>query len=348
MKNISLSLFIALINFLLTNNAAAQNTVQKNYCMSAVGSENIDTLKKRLVANVKRDAAGELFGELITSFTKIEKGLLTEDELKLASAGFIRIKGNPVFTSGKNIGEVCVSVDAYATDEDRKKFDPIKITNKYCATNPELTTGKIKEYAKDQSIITALKKYNRILENYSKKSLLRLVHEVKYLEEGFIPETETYCSKMEGFVYPIEVLGLLSSTSTGGTVSKDSVDSASTSKSDLCKKILTATGLHSPYISARKVNGSWEYTVPIIFNNKYKCGLSTCYDGSYTVNRTFIKTELKVGGEIGENKIKVRATYRGRILEGSGECGKDAILYSYVFTAGPPRGTKGIARITAH
>lgn len=195
--------------FLSIDSAAAQNTVQKSHCLSAVGGENIDILKKKLLAGAKRDAVSEIFGELITSFTKIDSGLLTEDKLKLASSGFIRIKGNPKFRNGTNFGELCVSIEAYATDDDRKKFEPIKVRNKYCATNPEFTTRQIKEYAKKQSIINAVIKHNRNLESYAEETVLKLVHEVKYLEEGFIPETETYCSKVEGLIYPVELAAVI-------------------------------------------------------------------------------------------------------------------------------------------
>lgn len=197
--------------FTSANSYASKNMVEKSFCLSAIGSQKVDILKKNLLANVKREAVSEIFGELITAFTKIDKGLLTEDQLKLASAGYIRIKGNPKFSNGSNFAEVCVSVNAYANDDDKEKYKPIQVENKECASNPKLTTRKIKDYAKQQSIIQALIKYNRNLEGHSDETLLKLLHEVKYIESGFIPDTETYCAKVKGVLYPIEVVATLNS-----------------------------------------------------------------------------------------------------------------------------------------
>lgn len=46
--------------------------------------------------NAKRLAVGEFFGELITSFTKVENFILTEDTLTASSAGLVRVKEKPL------------------------------------------------------------------------------------------------------------------------------------------------------------------------------------------------------------------------------------------------------------
>ena len=94
MKKLVMSLFVLSLSF--TSIAFAQETIQKTCCMSAIGYKStIDDLKKELLNNAKRDAVSELFGELIKSFTKVENFRLTEDKIMAASAGFVRIKGNP-------------------------------------------------------------------------------------------------------------------------------------------------------------------------------------------------------------------------------------------------------------
>ncbi|MCP4107116.1 MAG: hypothetical protein GY749_16510 [Desulfobacteraceae bacterium] len=144
-KNIYNNIFciqIVIFILIIPHHAFAQKTVQKTYCMSATSSSSTDALKKELLSNAKRQAVNEIFGELITAFTKVESGILTEDKIRLASTGLIRIKGNPIFRNGNSFAEMCVSIDAYATEEDRKKFLPTKITKKYCATNPELVPDR--------------------------------------------------------------------------------------------------------------------------------------------------------------------------------------------------------------
>ena len=184
----------------------AGNIVQKIYCTSTNGYDNLDALKKDMVIQAKQMAVNELFGEVITSFTKVESGILTADKIQVASAGFIRIKDNPTFYNGKNLGEICVSIDAYVTEEDKQQFQPVMISKKHCATEPSFTTRQLKTFAEEQAIISGVLDYEKKLEGKNNHELLKLVHQVKYLETGFVPETETYCVKFEGVIYPIELL----------------------------------------------------------------------------------------------------------------------------------------------
>ena len=55
-------------------------------------------------------------------------------------------------------------------------------------------------------------KHNRNLEKYSDETLLSLPHEIEYIETGFIPETETYCSKISGILYPVELAATLNAS----------------------------------------------------------------------------------------------------------------------------------------
>lgn len=205
-KLIRLFNILIFINFIFPSLLFAQDTIQKTFCMSAIGHESLDSLKKELLLNVKRHAVSELFGELITSFTKVDSSILTEKKIQSASAGFVRVKGNPYFENSINIGDVCVKIDAYATEEDQQKLKSVKLVKKYCATEPDLTTKQLKIFAKNQAIISSLVEYDRRLEMKTEEDLLNLVYKVKYLEKGFIPETETYCVKFEGIIYPIEIL----------------------------------------------------------------------------------------------------------------------------------------------
>ncbi|MBC8175352.1 MAG: hypothetical protein H8E82_06845 [Candidatus Marinimicrobia bacterium] len=201
-----LTLFLIFISYY-----NAQQTVQKKYCMSSIGYQGTsDELRTELLANAKRLAVSEFFGEFISSYTEVENFLLTEDRIVASSAGFVRIKGSPVFESSDNFGEVCVLIDAYVTKEDIDKFKPVTITKRHCVSDPDLPVKKLKKYAKEEAIIVALLDYDRNLEVRDKKELLPLVRDIKYLESGFIRGTESYCVTFEGFIYPIEILSLIS------------------------------------------------------------------------------------------------------------------------------------------
>ena len=59
---------------LLLSSAFAQETIQKTCCMSSTDYKgSIEDLKKELLYNVKRGAVNQIFGEFITSFTKVEQ-----------------------------------------------------------------------------------------------------------------------------------------------------------------------------------------------------------------------------------------------------------------------------------
>ena len=126
---------------LLLSSAFAQETIQKKCCMSSTDYKgSIEDLKKELLYNAKRGAVNEIFGEFITSFTKVEQFTLIEDKIRASSAGLIRIKGDPVYYQGKNLGEVCVKIDAYAKKEDFEKFKPKQLSKKTCLMEGDVKT----------------------------------------------------------------------------------------------------------------------------------------------------------------------------------------------------------------
>jgi len=181
--------------------------VTKTSCVMLAGQSKhtIGEQKKQLLINAKRDAVSEIFGELITSFSQVNDFELANDQVVSSSIGYVRITGDPVFTNGENFGEGCVTIHAFATEQDKAKFRPIPLSNKQCASDSSLTVKKIKQYTEDQVILSALLNYNRKLESFAKERLLPLVHKVKFNESGFIPGTETYCAKFEGVIYPAQI-----------------------------------------------------------------------------------------------------------------------------------------------
>jgi hypothetical protein len=68
----------------------------------------------------KRAAAKEIYGEVLISETVMFNGKVLDDVVREHSGGLVRIKGEPKFRNGENFGDIVVSVEAYATDEDMK------------------------------------------------------------------------------------------------------------------------------------------------------------------------------------------------------------------------------------
>ena len=206
---------VLLFSLLAAPYSLAQEIVDKTYCMSAIGYRSgPDDLRQELLLNAKRLAVNELFGEMITSMSRVENFTLTEDMINAYSSGFVRLSGDPVYANGRNFGEVCVTAKAYVTAEDRKKLEPIRISKKRCYSNAEMSTIELKQHTKDLAIITALQEYEPKLKGINKDKLLTLVRKVKFTQAGFIPDTETYCAVFEGVLLPIEAVAVASQRET--------------------------------------------------------------------------------------------------------------------------------------
>jgi len=105
--------------------------VVKSTCLSSFNKDDYE-LKRNLLDLSKRAAAEELFGEIIKSSTIIKNGLLESDYIQTLSLGLVRIKGDPKYSQGKELGQVCVEVTCYANKDDFQRLKSQKITNKYC------------------------------------------------------------------------------------------------------------------------------------------------------------------------------------------------------------------------
>jgi hypothetical protein len=161
------------------------------------------------VTSAKRDAVNEIFGELITASTTVEDFVVTSDQIRASSIGYVRIQGDPDFYNGSNLAEVCITIHAYTTNEDRRMFVPEQITKRHCVTDDNLTTNALKEFAKEEVVVQALTDYEPNLKKREREKLLRLLQRIQYSESGFIPETETYCVTVSGDIVPIEVVAFI-------------------------------------------------------------------------------------------------------------------------------------------
>jgi len=190
-------------------------SVTKETCISLLGMEgqNAEQVKTHLVQLAKRDAVGELYGELIHSISRVSNFVLTHDEIQALSIGFIRVSGSPEFFN-KGFGEVCTRIHAYVTEEDLERFRPKEVRRRECISDPKLTLGEIRQAAENRAMVRAVKEFRPSLESFSDKDIKNLLHEARVESSAFVADA-SYCAVVTGKVYPIELLALEQSTQVG-------------------------------------------------------------------------------------------------------------------------------------
>lgn len=77
-------------------------------------------VKEIALDEAKRAAAKEIYGEVLISETLMLGGKVLDDVVREQSGGIVRVKGEPKFRNGENFGDIVVTVEAYATDDDLK------------------------------------------------------------------------------------------------------------------------------------------------------------------------------------------------------------------------------------
>lgn len=216
-KLLKVVVFLFFSNFLsfYPNDILAEQVVLKEICLSSFGMDwkTSEEAKSHIITIAKREAVGELFGEMIRSFTSIEDFQLKKDRIEAHSSGLIRLKGVPEFRNGKGFGEICVKIIAYITDEDIVRFKPRKVRKKVCISDPRLSLGEVRKTAEQQARLQAVRDYEPELEHIKDDIVLTLIHEAKTDSAGFIPETTAYCVTASGIIYPIELMAVTETAS---------------------------------------------------------------------------------------------------------------------------------------
>ncbi|MFA5454707.1 MAG: hypothetical protein WC272_05255 [Sulfurimonas sp.] len=82
--------------------------------------------KEIALQEAKNAAAKEIYGEVVISETVTANGKILDDVVRELSGGIVRIKGEPKFRNGKNFGDIEVTIEAYATDEDLQNRSVLK------------------------------------------------------------------------------------------------------------------------------------------------------------------------------------------------------------------------------
>lgn len=69
--------------------------------------------------------------------TELKNGKLINDEIKQIASGLVRIKGNPIYANGQNLGEICATITAYVTEADLKKYEKVLSDTPITSSSPK-------------------------------------------------------------------------------------------------------------------------------------------------------------------------------------------------------------------
>jgi len=188
----------------------AEVTTAKTACISLFGTEyaTADEARAVLLALAKEAAVQEIFGEFLQSRSQVDNYSLSSMDIETTTVGFVRIRGNPEYSQGAGLGEICIAVDAYVRDEDLAMLNPRALTKKVVVADPGLTLKEVEEEAKKKALLTALIEYDQNLKKYDESALMPLMHEARYADGHFIEGTTAYSIEITGTIYPIEILAL--------------------------------------------------------------------------------------------------------------------------------------------
>jgi hypothetical protein len=194
----------------ISSTQVKEEIVTKTICKSAFNYENIDQLKKDLELNAKRAAVEELFGEFLMGYSAMADSVLLEDQILSSTIGYVRVAGTPQYKNHEgNLAEVCVSIEALVTEEDRQNLEPVALSNDRCLGDSSLTVQELEKVARDKAVIEALLDYDPRLEGQDENDLTRLMKNKDFSGSEYDAKTGAYCAVVTGEVLPIEIAALL-------------------------------------------------------------------------------------------------------------------------------------------
>jgi len=198
---IILSLFISIIT------ANEKYETSKTSCLqqSNYPGKTLEEIKGILILQSKRESIEELYGSMILSKTAVENGKLVNDEIKQKAIGAVRVKGNPKFYNGKNLGEICSDINAYITKKDLEKYSPKTVKlDKFCFNDPSVPMNKVKDEAKLAAYKEIISQYNPSL-NIEKSKRAQYIHQFKISNDKFDFDTASYCFQATAKIMPYEL-----------------------------------------------------------------------------------------------------------------------------------------------
>ncbi len=187
---------------------AGEMVVEKRASIVAADFPNksMSELKVVLLEKAKRAALSEIYGEVVRSESKVENFMLSYDVISSKALGIIRIKGTPRYYNGESFGEMCVSVEAFVTDEDLEKFRAKEVViERFCFTDVDAPFARLRGLAREAAYLEVIKRHNPALSEIGVEDAKKVVHDFYLSGEKVDVDTGAYCMRVVAKVVPIEV-----------------------------------------------------------------------------------------------------------------------------------------------
>lgn len=266
----------------------------KTVCIqvAAYPGKTLAEQKKILVEKAKQESLEELYGTLISASTDIKNGKMTNEQIKSRAVGAVRVKGNPSFYNGKNLGEVCADVNVYITKKDLELYRPKKVSlTHFCFTDRSVALKNLKQQAKYAAYKEIISRYKASLK-MNGKTAEKYIHQFIVSNDNFDLDTASYCFNAVATILPYELEML--------TGSEQKMKNGEKSKPTIEKRVFTNPTTKDGYPVDRcytwahncdkpvadkicrdngydySINSSWEYKHPTKLLTGKICNASYC------------------------------------------------------------------------
>ncbi len=180
---------------IMTSTLYGDKTVIKTVTVNQMlhADKSIEEVKELAIKKAKFEAAKEIFGEILLSETVMENGQIINEFVREKSGGVIHVKGEPRFQNGQNMGDIQVTIEAYATDADIKDTTPQSIIlNDFKYSNSDVPIKKLKALAEDAYIIEALSIKKPSIKDATPAQARKFAVSINISKMDFDMETFTY------------------------------------------------------------------------------------------------------------------------------------------------------------
>ena len=189
-----------------TQNSSLQTTKTSCIQQSVYAGKTLEEQKKILIEQAKQESLEELYGTLILTSTDLKNGKITNDEIKTRAVGSVRVKGDPKFYNGQNLGEICANVTSYITKEDLEKYTPKEVKLKdFCFSDSSVAIKEVKNKARESAYKEMLVQFKPALKTLSKEEAEKYIHGFKESNGNFDFDKGAYCFDAVGTVLPYEL-----------------------------------------------------------------------------------------------------------------------------------------------
>lgn len=169
-------------------------------------NKTMNELRQILLEKSKRMALSEIYGEIVRSETEVENFVLSHDLISSKALGIIRIKGTPRYYNGSSLGELCVSIEAFVTQEDLIKFEAKRVViESFCLSDSNAPLAKLRSMAREAAYIEIIKRHNPSLEGIGIDDAKSVIHDFYLSNENVDVNSGAYCMDISASIIPIEI-----------------------------------------------------------------------------------------------------------------------------------------------